>query len=179
MRIYFDLFTQTEIISDSYPFVSFYDGAVVEVQSRMVIPQGVEVDVGCGNAFGGKNEDEEEGAGNAGGAPVLKVNDLIDAFGYQETTLDKKEWQTTFKGFVKKILEKKTKSEVPADQIEKFKANAGLYLKHISGKWDNLKAYTPKDYDQENTTIFSYWKNEEDEAPVFIFYLDGCGNYKV
>lgn len=37
MRIYQDLFTETEIISDSYKFETICEGAAVEVQSRMVI----------------------------------------------------------------------------------------------------------------------------------------------
>jgi hypothetical protein len=69
MRIYQDLFTETEIFSDSYPWVNLFDGAVCEVQSRMVVIGDVNVDVGCGNAFGGKNEEDEE-EGGAGGPPV-------------------------------------------------------------------------------------------------------------
>jgi hypothetical protein len=59
MRIYHDFFNvESEIISDSYPWVAHADGAFIEVQSRMVVKGDVNVDVGCGNAFGGKNEDE-------------------------------------------------------------------------------------------------------------------------
>lgn len=77
-------------------------------------------------------------------------------------------------------MEKKTSSGATADQIKAFKENAGLYLKYISGKWDDLTAYSPKeDYSLENSIIFSYWKNEEDEAPIFIFYMDGFSSYKV
>lgn len=83
MRIYTDLFTGAEIISDSYPNVSLYNGAVWEVQSRKIVVGEVTVDVGCGNAFGGKNEEDEEGgAGGAGEQPVEKVIDLVNAFGY-------------------------------------------------------------------------------------------------
>ncbi len=81
MRIFEDLITGAEVISDSYPMTLLCDGAACEVQSRMVVKGDVNVDVGCGNAFGGKNEDEEEG-GAGGSNPVEKVNDLIDAFGY-------------------------------------------------------------------------------------------------
>lgn len=86
MRIWHNLDNpDAEIISDSYKFEypEQYLGAVAVVKSRMVAKGDVEVDVGCGNAFGGKNEDEEEGgAGGAGQAPVEKVNDLIDNFRY-------------------------------------------------------------------------------------------------
>ena len=66
MKIYHNFGNQdAEVVSDSFKFEfpEEYEGAVAFVQSKMVVPKGVEVDVGCGNAFGGKNEDEEEGAG--------------------------------------------------------------------------------------------------------------------
>jgi hypothetical protein len=115
MRLFQDLFTEAEIISDSYPFTLLFDGAACEVQSRMVVPGEVNVDVGCGSAFGGKNEDEEEGG--AGNNAVEKVNDLIDSFGYSETSFEKADWVKAFKAFVKQILEKKTKANVPAAEI--------------------------------------------------------------
>jgi hypothetical protein len=93
--------------------------------------------------------------------------------------MEKKDWQKTFSNFVKKILEKKTKDGANEDSIKAFKANAGLFVKYISSKFDQITMYTPKDYDSENSLVFSYWKNEEDEAPVFIFYLDGMKFFKV
>ena len=34
-----------------------FAGVITEIQSRMIVVGEVNVDVGCGNAFGGKNED--------------------------------------------------------------------------------------------------------------------------
>ena len=104
MRIYQDIFNETEIISDSFLWAVIVEGAVIEVKSRLVVKGDVEVDVGCGNAFGGKNEEEAE-QGNAGGNVVEKVNDLIDAFGYVETSFDKKDWQKQFKAFHDRIIQ--------------------------------------------------------------------------
>lgn len=178
MRIFEDIITGTEVISDSYPMTLLFDGAACEVQSRMVVKGDVNVDVGCGNAFGGKNEEEEEG-GATGSAPVEKVNDLVDAFGYEETSFEKADWQKAFKDFVKEILEKRTANGESAEAIAKFKANAGNFVKYISSKFADLTIYTPKDYDCTHSLAYSYWKNEEDEAPVFIYYLDGCKGIKV
>ncbi len=44
----------------------------------MVVKGNEDVDIGCGNAFGGAGEEEQ-----VGGAPVEKVIDLVDAFQYQ------------------------------------------------------------------------------------------------
>lgn len=85
-QVYVDVFSGEEIISDSFNIVELFDGAGGEVKSKLVVKGGVDVDIGCGNAFGGKNEeDEEEGAGGNENPNVEKVVDLIDAFKYQET----------------------------------------------------------------------------------------------
>ncbi len=93
--------------------------------------------------------------------------------------MDKADWVQYFKAFVGKILEKKTKSGATAQALATFKANAGAFAKYIAGKFANLTLYTPKDYDSENSIVYSYWINEEDPAPVFIFYLDGMKFFKV
>jgi hypothetical protein len=55
MKIYQDLFTEAEVISDSYPFEMLHEGTVAAVESKLIVKGDVEVDVGCGNAFGGNN----------------------------------------------------------------------------------------------------------------------------
>lgn len=73
-----DFTTGTEVLSDSYKITYEYEGVIGSVKSRMVAKTEDNVDIGCGNAFGGAGEEEQ-----AGGAPVEKVIDLVDAFGYQ------------------------------------------------------------------------------------------------
>jgi hypothetical protein len=54
----------------------------------------VKVDVGCGNAFGGKNEEEDGEEGKEeGGAPQAKVVDIIDTFRYEETVFNKEQFK--------------------------------------------------------------------------------------
>ena len=71
MRIFINLGGDTngdyDVVSDGYkmtPVEVFEDkngnkhdfaGVVTEIQSRMIVVGEVNVDVGCGNAFGGKN----------------------------------------------------------------------------------------------------------------------------
>ena len=84
-----------------------YNDTTAQVQSKMVAKGEVEIDVGCGNEFGGKVEEEE---GAEGGAPaagkndhIAKINDLIDAFQYESTSFTKAEWGAYFKAYVKLI----------------------------------------------------------------------------
>jgi len=107
---------------------------------------------------------------------VEKVNDLIDAFGYLETSYDKKDWQTYFKGFAKAIMERMTANKSP--RLDAFKKGAGEFVKFISEKFNDITIYTPRDGTYDGSLIYSYWKNEEAEAPIFLFFLDGMKNIK-
>lgn len=93
--------------------------------------------------------------------------------------MEKGEWAKYIKAFIKNVLDKKTSNGASAEAIATFKVNAGLFVKYIQTKFAQLSIYTPKDYDSENSLVYSYWRKEEDEAPVFIFYLDGMKFFKV
>ena len=45
-----------------------YQDTTAQIQSKMIVKGEVEIDVGCGNEFGGKAEEEE----GEGGAPAGK-----------------------------------------------------------------------------------------------------------
>lgn len=77
MKLYSDAFTGTEVLSDSYKFEELYNGAAVEIKARFVVKGNENVDIGCGNAFGGGGEDE------GGDAEVEKVLDVVDTFNLQ------------------------------------------------------------------------------------------------
>ncbi len=56
MRIYQDIFSNEELLSDSYKVDMKFEDVIAEVQSKMVAIKDADVDIGCGNAFGGTNE---------------------------------------------------------------------------------------------------------------------------
>lgn len=80
MRLYTDAFSGTEILSDASKLTLEYEDVICKVKSRMVVKTEDDVDIGCGNAFGGPAE-EEGGAG--GNSSLPKVIDLIDTFHYE------------------------------------------------------------------------------------------------
>jgi hypothetical protein len=57
MKLYSDVFTNTEILSDSYKQEIIHEETVFKVKSRLVVKKDDDVDIGCGNAFGGAGED--------------------------------------------------------------------------------------------------------------------------
>lgn len=176
MRIFQDIFSEEEFISDSYKMNLIYDGVIAEVQSRMVAKQDAEVDIGCGNAFGGQNDEDGE-QGGQGGAPVAKVIDLVDAFGYEETSFDIDGFSSYFKEYMKKLMGW-IKTNKP-DRLEPFKTGAQAFFKWAKANFDELSFYTGKAYDMENMIVMSYYKNPEDPAPTFLYVMDGLKSYKV
>lgn len=98
MKLYKDIFTGTEIISDGFKFVPDYEGVVVKVKTSWVVKGEDNIDIGCGNAFGGPSEDQ------GGNANVEKVLDVIDIFKYEETSHDVASFTAYFKVYMKKLL---------------------------------------------------------------------------
>ncbi len=134
MRIYQDYYTEAEIISDSYPFQLLYNEAVAQVQSKMVVLGEVNVDVGGGNYFGGKNQDEDQEKGGDDKPEVAKVNNLIDAFGYVEIGLDKKGWQAYFKDFAKLHKDRLTAANSP--RLAPFMAGLKEFMGFVNKNFD-------------------------------------------
>ena len=58
MKLYLCAFSGEEIISDSFNLELLFDEAGGEVKSRYLVKKEGEIDIGCGNEFGG-NKDEE------------------------------------------------------------------------------------------------------------------------
>ena len=82
--------------------------------------------------------------------------------------------KTWIKDYGKIVLEK-----IPAAQHDNFKEGWKKFAAFLIKRFDDLTIYTLSDYDMEGTLVFSYWKNESDEAPVFLYPLAGLGMIKV
>lgn len=61
MKIFSDIFSNEEIVSDSYTAKGemCFNDAGCKVKSKKVVIGEENVDIGCGNAFGGDNEEEK------------------------------------------------------------------------------------------------------------------------
>ena len=116
MRLYSDVFNDEEVISDSYPVKEKYGGVVWEIKANFIIKKEGEIDIGCGNAFGGGGEDEQVDN------EAEKVLDIVDAFNYGETSFDKANFVIYFKNYMKKVLDYLKKNK--PDRVEPFMAGA-------------------------------------------------------
>ena len=165
-----DVFSGDEIISDSFKLEEVFDGVGIEVQSKYITKGGENIDIGCGNAFGG-NEDD-----NDGGDATEKVLDVMDVFQYQESPFTKKDYQNYIKTYMKKV--KDFLQEKKPERVQPFMAGATEMVKFVLKNFDEFTFYTPQSYDCENIMILSYYKGEE-ETPRFLYFADGLREVKL
>lgn len=173
MILYFDVFnTNNEIISDSYKLNLIYNDVGAEVKANFVVKGEDNIDIGCGNAFANPDADANEGAG---GNQPEKVLDVLDTFGYQETTFDKPSYAKYIKEYMRKVLEHLTAKN--PKRVDAFKAGAKEMATWIMNNFNDFTFYTPKDYDSDNIIILSYIKGE-DLTPTFVYFMDGLKGEK-
>ena len=94
-------------------------GNVFTIMSKTVVVGGDDVDVGCGNAFGGGDDDLDDGA--------EKVNNMVSNFGYSPSSAlsDKKAFKQLFAAYVKKVQAAlKPKKNGGEEALKKFQNEA-------------------------------------------------------
>lgn len=174
MRVYFDVFSGDELLSDSYPMVSLHNDVVFEVQGTWTTKGGEKIDIGRSEATfaiagaereeGGEEEDKVEDVAE-------RVIDIIDKFSLNETQYTKKEYTTYIKAYMQKL--KKHLAENNPERVEGFMKGATDFIKYVMGRFDEFKFYSGPSYDTEALYVLSCYKQDSDPAPVFYFFADG------
>lgn len=172
MIVYKDIFTGDEVLSDSFS-VKPVEGVpgLIEVESAMVAVGG-DVDIGCGNAFGGGGEEEETDS------DVVKENNISGSsgFGYMEMPFgSKNEFKTWFKEYVRKLRQELKGAGVPVEDIKGFMDQAPTFFKWLLEKFDDLQFFVSKSMNPDGGIVFSYYKDGA-LTPTFIYIEKG---YKV
>lgn len=181
MKIFEDVFSGDEVLSDALDIKLVCEDSIYAVVSKMVNPDdGANVDIGCGNQFGG-NADEDGDVGGQGPA-IEKVNNIIDGFQLEEYISSKKDMVAVFKDKIKLVKERL--SDNPK-RLEKWdqKGAVGLFLKDVFAKFDECKFYMGKSYGsydpKESMLIISFWVKEDDTGETFHFFKDCLREVKV
>jgi hypothetical protein len=131
-----------------------------------MITKSDDVDVGCGNAFGGAGEED---------GPVdtaLMVNNVIDGFQYTETQIgapaDFKAWIKEYMGAVRTAMKDKGKGK---DKIQEFMAQAPLIAKFFLSRFSDLQFYLGPSFNAD-TMVFSIYP-EGATVPNFYYIMAG------
>ena len=93
MKVWKDIISGDEMVSDSYPMVTSFEDACLEVKSRLVSKN-------ANDNFGIPGEDENTAEASTEGVTVI---DIVDAHRLKEIDLDKKSWTGYIKEYVKKV----------------------------------------------------------------------------
>jgi len=180
MKVFRDIFSSDEVLSDALNIRIENEESVIAVMSKMINPDDVgNVDIGCGNSFGGGDEDT-----NQGGDPgVEKVNNIISNFGYEEFFGSKKEVAAVFKA---KIDEMREKFKDNAEVMKRWEKGGPIenFVKSVFGKFDDCQFYMGKSYgdedQKESMLIVAFWVDEEkDTGPTFHLFKDCLKEIKV
>ena len=179
MLIFQDVFTNDEFMSDIFPFELAYEDTIMKVKSSYKKPEDVgNIDIGCGNEFGGA---EEEPAGAGESAPVEKVIDVVHNANLQPFQMSKAEFMAYVKAFFAKVV-KYLQDNGKEDRVDTFKKGATAFMKFIAPKFNDIEIYVgaskTDDDDLSGSFAISFWEDDSAPGPVFYFFKDALKEVK-
>lgn len=180
MLVYTDVFTNDEVISDSYkqqaPFSqSDLADVAFEVESRRVTKGDEDYGISAN-----VDEDAGEGATAEGGADASTVIDIVDKFALEEYSMKKNDFKAYIKGYMGHLMKYLEANSV--DRVSIFKAGIAGLVKKVLEEWDSVEVYMCPNYcdyapESKAMPIIAYYKGEE-TSPRFIFMKDGLKEMK-
>jgi len=173
MKIYKDVFSSDEMFSDAYP-IKEIDDVVYEVEAKLIVVK--EGDYGLAANV---DEDAAEGAtAEASKGEENKVINVIHAHHLNETQFgSSKDYLTYLKAYMGRI--KKHLQENNPSRVEPFQAAANAFVKNkILPQFSKFKFYCGQNYDVDAGIALLYYKDEDPNKPIFIFFKDGLDMVK-
>lgn len=178
MIVYRDIISGDEMLSDAFPLkpVIDSDGEVVPglmmCESKMITKSDGDIDVGCGNAFGGGGDDD--GPLDSG---AVQVNNVIEGFQYTETQVgsasDFKSWIKEYMNAIRTYMRSKGKDK---EEIQAFMATAPGIAKFLLKNFNDLQFYLGPAFNPE-TMVFAMYP-EGAVAPNFYYIIQGFEQVK-
>jgi len=175
MKIFKDLLTGDEVLSDSYE-ITLVDDIVYEVKTKK-ITKNYSININTGsNPSTEKGEEEEEAGDNPQSELVI---DVVDAHRLQEVSWpsDKSQFVAWMKAYSKAVLEKLTERKSP--RADAFKKGMQAMAPKIIA---NLKEY--QFFQGENATgdtstlILLFFKPDDQMNAVLWYFKDGLEEEK-
>ncbi|KAM8748709.1 translationally-controlled tumor protein homolog [Acanthopagrus schlegelii] len=164
MIIYKCIITQDEMFSDSFKVKLTEDGMFYEVEGKCVTRTD-KID----DSLLGANASAEEASEGCEDSSISGV-DIILNHKLQETSFDKKGYQTYIKGYFKAV--KVYLEEHHPDRVSEFMAGAPAALKKILGQIKDFQFYTGESMNPDGMVgLLNY--REDGITPYMLFYKDG------
>lgn len=154
MKVWSCVFSNDEMVSDSYKYTEVFDGAGLEFKAKYVVKGSDAIAIG-------DEELEDEGPGET-------VLNIVDAHQLNELALDKKALMGVIKALMKRTsghLKENGKSE---DEVKAFQKGATDLVKFVIGKFDEMQVFCGKSFDTEASICFC-WTKDGEEDPTFLY----------
>lgn len=136
MKIYKDLISSDEVLSDAFPFDVIADGTVYKVKAKLTTETTTVDDALIGGNASAEGVDAGEAADGSSqsGINVVLIHRLTE-FGYK----DKKQFQNALKAYMKKVKEILVEKGTSDEELKKFQDGITAYAK--STIMPNFKEY--------------------------------------
>ena len=184
MLIYSDRITNDEVLSDAL-MPKELDGGILEVETTRIVVGGGEVDIGCGNEFGGGGGDEEVDDAQETVLNIVANHEL------KTIEYTKKEYKTMMKMYWKNLKEKLEAAVESADSdwekdqakaaFKSFKTNFPALKEFVKevvvANYDEFEFYTSESMNPEGIIIPARYIGES-ITPTFYFFKDGLNEEK-
>jgi len=174
MKIFKDVLTGDEMLSDTFQMTSEYEDAILKVPSKNRPKDDLNnVDIGCGDEFA-KAEGAEDPAPQQG---VEMVLDVIANSELKQVNMSKKEFMAYIKDYFKKLIAYMEENG-KKDRVDGFKKGAQAFIKFIIPHFDDIEIYTGANGENDEGEIvgsvcISYWEDDTAKGPMFYFFKDG------
>jgi hypothetical protein len=150
MKVYMDVFSGDELLSDSFPIRE--DGVCYVLEGKYVTRAGV------GAVDSSEEADETT---DSEGVTVLNVADVHSLV---ETRYDKRSYLGHIKAYLKRLSE-----EVPADERVAWQQQAQEWVKGVVADFDSYRFFTGESMDPEAMVVLM--KTGEDGKTPFLYYI--------
>jgi hypothetical protein len=126
MKVWIDIISGDEMVSDSYKHEVVFNGAGLEVKGKYVTKKLDQIAIASDDLI------EDDGTGET-------VVDIVDSFKYNEIPgFGKADFMTWCKGYLAKLTEKLTAKGKTEDEIKAFKARATDLVKFIVANYKEM-----------------------------------------
>lgn len=171
MYLYTCRFCGDEMFTDAHKN-KLIDGCYYEVETKNVTVSN-DIDpslLGANAAQDGTEEDESVVSSATSGLDVVVYNKL------QNFPLEKKAFQSYFKGYLKRIIDAKKEDGATEDEIKEWQGNMLKLFTKIKDNFSDYEFYVGESFDTKATYGILWWKTDNDA--VMIFVKDGLKETK-
>ena len=157
MKVWTDVWSGDEMVSDSYPHKLIFNDACLEVKAKFTTKGSDFVAIASDDV----NEDDGEGE---------TVINVVDAHRLVEFEVSKADAMQMIKALMKRTMGY-LKENGKEDRVAGFKQGATEFVKFVMGKYDEMQIFMGESSDDTASLAFAYTKDGETD-PTFLFFVD-------